>query len=236
MRRRVLDAVLLAVLAGCGSDCSCGRKGGAVGEAGGTPGTVLAPLPKDAPSTSVLAEWVEPTPDEATKLEAIRAQAAAHGDAGLPAQAVRTTPDTLAGVLAGRLARFTAQGEATEATIQLGTANVPVATRHYRDGERTLYLKITDVSPVPAAARTIIDGLSKSEESAGTFARGGLVRGYPGVFSYSPRHTSGKAALLVDGRLLIELRVSPTTDPNETRSVLEAMDWSAVAKAVGPDG
>lgn len=231
---RALNALLFLALTGCGGDCSCGS-GGAEQTSEKT-GANLPPLPKEAPSQKVLAEWVEPTPDESAKLDAIRAQAAAHGDAGLPAQPVRTTPEKLAAILAGKVARFTAEGDAAEATIELGTATVPVATRHYRDGKRTLYLKITDTSPVPEAARTIIDSLGKSEEAAGTFSRGGLVRGYPGVFSYSPRHLSAKGALLVDGRLLLELRISPGTDPDEPRSVLEALDWSGVAPAQGPAG
>lgn len=202
-----------------------------------TPGGGAAGRSAIAPSDEELGKWAAPQDDVAQRLVDAKERLRIVPDAG--AQVAAKKPlgkGDLGDVLERSIGDFSAREDLNEGTVRFGEAVLPVASREYGDGDRTLYLKLTDTAAAPAVHQQVIEELTQSGKRAGTFVRGDIVRGYPGIFSYSPTHASSKAALLVGERYLIELRIHPTPDPEEARRVFEALDWSDLAKPKGPDG
>jgi hypothetical protein len=98
-----------------------------------------------------------------------------------------------------------------------------------------IYLKVTDTQGAPELRAPVIAALTQTSDSGGYLTRGGFVRGYPAVLTYSLGHRSGKAALLIGGRYLLEARIEPVDDPDEIAQILGALDWSRLAPRDGPD-
>lgn len=253
---RHLRPWLVLLLGSCAPPCSCDcdgtlgtnfttstgsgkgstRAGGAAGASAPTgPGGGAAGRADIAPSDAVLEQWAKPEEGVAERLEQAKERLRIpDGESKSPVK-VPAPKGELGDVLERSILAFDAREDLREGTVRFGEATLAVASREYGDGDRTLYLKLTDTAAAPRAHEEVIDALTQHGTQAGTFVRGDIVHGYPGIFSYSPTHASGKAALLVAERYLVELRIQPTSDPEEARKVLEALDWSDLAPAQGPD-
>lgn len=255
---------LVLLLGGCVAPCSCDCDGNistststgtvkdgtqrpsALGRDGGpVPGDPGAATPAGggfagrsalAPENDVLAAWASSDEEVTRKLSKVQQRLRKKLDAKPGESPKKVEGDALGAVLAHSLGDFVAAEDFRAGEIRFAEKGLPVVSREYADGDRNLYVKVTDTGAAPRAHETVIELLTDQGRRAGTFVRGGFVRGYPGVFSYSPRHASTKGALVVAERFLIELRIRNSTDPDDARRVFEALDWSDLAPDEGPDG
>lgn len=177
--------------------------------------------------------WLEAANKDRARLEGAKKRLFGVKATG-PAVAVAT----LGGVFPGRFRGLAAKGAAGTGTVPVGTNKVPVASRSYgaEAGAKVpgdIYLKWTDTGPAPELRAAVVAALTEVSEVGGYLTRGGFVRGYPAVLTYSSRHRAGKAAVLVGDRYLLEARIEPVGDPKEIARVLGELDWSRLAARDG---
>ncbi len=202
------------------------------GEGTGTAGGE-APVPQD-----VLEQWAKPD-----KAELARLKNASRRLAATKASASKTSATALGAVFPTRIAGFSASEPAGTGKVRVGAVETPVASRNYRGATRgtqsaaeapQLYVKFTDTSATPEMRKPVVEALTQSTVGGGYYTRGAFVNGWPAVLTYAPAHRAGKAAVLVGDRFLLEARVSPVDDPEGIVTLLEALDWSALAPRKGP--
>ena len=169
--------------------------------------------------------WLHDDSPEQAKLAALQQTLRSRTEATKAA-----SESQLAGALGVRAGDYAAQAEPMTGTIASGEVTIPQAVREYVSEQGRLYVKVTDTGPSPALRAPIIDALTSPRALAGRFSRGALVHGYPALVTFAPANQSGKAAVIVNERYLVEARLAPTTEPEGIIRALEAFDWSRLGK------
>lgn len=244
--------LIAAGLGGCGQSCSCSCDGEApkapiaaptAGKATATTAAPAAasttqasgPTPQGggageggaiAPDDPTLKRWLDGAKADKSRLLGAKKRL----EAAQPIVAA-ATPAALGAVFPAKFAGFAAQAPAGTGSVNVGTTPLPVASRSYQGPKSAgapgdIYLKLTDTSAARQMRAPVIAALTETSSIGGYHTRGGFVRGYPAVLTYSAQHRSGKAAVLLGDRYLLEARIEPVSSPEDIATTLGQLDWS----------
>jgi hypothetical protein len=257
MMREWRTLILLSALAGCDGSCACegettaaeaaGRtappaatpaNASAAGEAASAPPTGGASGAGAGATGAVATAWDGPAAQrwlDAAKADGKKLDAEAKRLVALKVVATKTTPAALASSLPARVGGFAASAPAGSGTVNAGSASLPVASRTYQAPKSAaepgdVYLKLTDTGAAPELRAPVIAALRETSVVDGYYTRGGFVRGFPAVLTYSTKHRAGKAAVLIGDRYLLEARIVPVASPDKIATLLGQLDWSALEK------
>ncbi|MDD9965441.1 MAG: hypothetical protein OXR73_04395 [Myxococcales bacterium] len=230
MRRLAWFALLLSV--GCSDSCLGCSEGQPRPEANRT-----KPSPKPKPKPAVIEtdggiEGVRPPQltvhhkqrEAGPELEALQAVK----QRLKRSMAVRDTlasPKQLAGALPDQLGTFMAQAEATEGPTQALGQSIRGVKRTYRDGSRAAIVKVTDAGKSPGLLTPVLDRLTFVGEAPVGSERGVLIGESPAIVSHYAEHQNSRLTAIVDGHLLIEVRISGTDDPDAARKLFDRLTF-----------
>jgi hypothetical protein len=237
---RVLAILLLA--SGCTESCACGEgageQSGAKAPQPAAAGQPAAARPGDgpggpggggAPQIGEAATWL-PAPDS----QLTRQLAAAK-------QALETTEvekkltdgKLLSRPLADRLGTLQAES-ATSSTVREGSdAKLAVSARNYKQGSKTVRVKITDTGMLPNARGVVSRRLTMIGSEAVGNERGAFVRGYPAVIAHFPEQQVSRASAVIGSRYLVQVMVRGATGAEDALRVIEQLDFGQLAPKQG---
>ncbi len=115
----------------------------------------------------------------------------------------------LAPFLKDEVGGFKAEGELDGKTTTVQGMQVSEVKRHYKNGEQTLRLSITDTSLAPFMRAGFAMAQMIQEDSTKGYKKGGQFQGHPGIAEWKD---SGRSELhvLAAGRFLIDISISKT--------------------------
>jgi hypothetical protein len=238
---RTKPLLLCLVLAACVDDCSCGKGDDEAETSSTNASSTKSSATRDAAAQSAR-DWRKRDAGAPIDLsranEWLKEATASQADLAKAQKALRkktkptkaTTEGKLAAGLGARAGDYEAQSEALAGTIGASGAELPQAVREYTNETGRLYVKVTDTGPSPALRDPIANALTEQRSVGGRYSRGALVQGFPALVTFAPKQRSGKAAVIVEGRYLVEARLAPSKQPEDIIRALEALDLSRIAK------
>lgn len=144
-----------------------------------------------------------------------------------------TTQVELGAVLGTKLGKLTAEGDASSTVREGDDARLAVSARNYKDGSKTVRVKVTDTALLPKARRVVSNRLLLLGNDTVGQERGVFVRGYPGVLAHFDDQKVSRATVIVNGRYLIQVMVRGASAPDEALKVIEQLDWRKLAPKQG---
>jgi hypothetical protein len=230
--------VVLALASGCGDSCACGeREAGdapaastvaAAGSAAAVPAHAQGAAGAEA-QIGEAASWL-PAPDSELTRQLTAAQQALEDERMQDALAAQ---DVLTGPLGDRFAGLKADGELSSTVREGGDAKLAVAARNYKDGDRTVRVKITDTGLLPNARRVVSRRLTMIGNAAVGSERGAFVRGYPAVVAHFPEQQVSRASAVLANRYLVQVMVRGAKEPDDALRVIEQLDFGKLAPKQG---
>jgi len=129
-----------------------------------------------------------------------------------------------------KIGDFAATGELEGSTAGMGGMQTTNVKRRYKADKRELRLEITDTSLVPMLRTGFAMARTVTEDSTKGLKKGVEVDGAPGLLEWRARNKRGKLSVLAGGRFIVELRLTPTDDPEAVVKIAKTLDLDQLAK------
>lgn len=218
-----LSTSLLVLIGACANTCGGGRQGAAPSAPAIAP---AAPKP-GATETSAINEphpaW-QPAADTELTRRLRAAQAEIETDRTFGELASTTK---LGAVLPSKIGELSAEGAVASTEQRSGPAQFVAVARNYVLGAASARVKITDTAQMPSARHVLSSHLALIGNEAAGHEHGAFVREAPALLAHGDAYS--RAIALVGGRFLVQINVQGSADPNAAQSLLEKLDWSALA-------
>lgn len=238
MRASPLVLAMLVLSAACTDSCACGEgetassgiepAGNAPNAANAGAASVETPARPDAGPAAVSRLSWTPAPDSELTRKLQAAKAALETDEVYPELAKQ---ESLAKLLADELAGFTAIAKAAT-TVRAGDeAELAVAARNYRNGPKTMRIKVTDTAKLPGARRAVSGRLTMIGNEAVGNERGVFIRGNnPAVIAHYQQQRVSRASAMVGNRYLFQVLINNTDQAEEALRVLEQIELAKLGR------
>ncbi len=227
--------MLVALAAGCADSCACGESGETPtptqGVAAGKTGSSPSAGTGGATAAAAVAQpsW-QPAPDSELTRQLAAAKAVLETERTYEKLA---TDKVLRGPLPDRLGDLRAAGEVSSTVREDGQAQLAVAARNYKLGDKDVRVKISDTGLLPNARRVVSNRLTLVGNATVGNERGVFVRGYPAVLAHYPEQRVSRASVVLDNRYLVQVMVRNASDAEDALRVVEQLDWTSVAPKQG---
>jgi hypothetical protein len=228
MRAGSVVLATATLLAACTDSCACGNGGEAPPVSQVQPSAQAGVEAVAAATASDAGDGVQqhpawsPAPDSELTRKLTQAKAALETDKTYDKLA---TDKTLGGALADKLGAFEAEGPAAFAVREGGGVQLPVSARSYRDGDKTVRIKVTDTGQMPSTRRVVSGRLTMIGNDAVGNERGLLLRDKePAVTAYFEAQRASRASAVIAGRYLVQVMVNNTDQADDALRVLERID------------
>lgn len=131
-------------------------------------------------------------------------------------------PDSLDG--------YVAEGPAEGRTVQLSKgAALPTLKRVYHRDKLSMELEFVDATHAPMV-RTLVEVMQNQDQSQDEkIMKGIVINGYKGVIQWHPETRAGRAAVVIEGRYVVNVKISPTTSPDPAIAMLKKLDLEGFA-------
>jgi hypothetical protein len=238
---RVLAVLLLA--SGCTESCACGEgggdepatKSGQPAAAGKTAAAFGDGAGGGTPQIGQAANW-QPAPDsELTRQLAAAKQAL---EATSEPETTLTDGKLIARPLADSLGSLKAESPISSTVREGNDAKLAISARNYKQGSKTVRVKITDTGMLPNARGVVSRRLTMVGNGAVGNERGVFVRGYPAVLAHFPDQKVSRASAVIGSRYLVQVMVRDAADAEDALRVIERLDFGQLAPKQGkiPEG
>lgn len=128
------------------------------------------------------------------------------------------------------LGSFKADGDMKGGTRGIGAMQATEVKRRYKAGDKDLRLKILDTSMVPMMRAAFTMAQNIKEDTTSGMKRGTKVLGHPAIVEWKKSTNRSKLSILVAGRFVVGLELSPSKDPEEVLTVAKSLKLADLAK------